>query len=96
MDNNHDCSSFYLEPIQPIHIQAPQPTLVLQSDYNRLRAELNSRVRPPGSTISILSDFLHVRYFYFFYFSSGLSLSSQCQFEQSISTTYISTYGYTR
>ena len=38
-----------LEPLPPIHIQAPQPTLVLQSDLGRLRAELNSRVRPPGN-----------------------------------------------
>lgn len=43
-ETGHD---IHLEPIPPIHIQAPQPTLVLQSDYNRLRAELNSRVRPP-------------------------------------------------
>ncbi|CAF1486033.1 unnamed protein product, partial [Adineta ricciae] len=34
------------EPLPPIYIQAPQPTIILRSDMNRLRAELNSTVRP--------------------------------------------------
>ena len=37
-----------LEPLPPIYIRAPQPTVILRSDLQRLRAELNSRVRPPG------------------------------------------------
>ena len=37
-----------LEPLPPIFIRAPQPTVILQSDLHRLRAELGSRVRPPG------------------------------------------------
>ncbi|UJR33768.1 hypothetical protein I4U23_021195 [Adineta vaga] len=35
-----------LEPLPPIYIQAPQPTIILRSDINRLRTELNSTVRP--------------------------------------------------
>jgi hypothetical protein len=38
----------FLEPLPPIYIRAPQPTIILRSDLHRLRAELNSRVRPPG------------------------------------------------
>lgn len=37
-----------LEPLSPIYIRAPQPTIILQSDLRRLRAELGNRVRPPG------------------------------------------------
>lgn len=51
-----------LEPIPPIHIQAPQPTLVLQTDYARLRAELNSQVRPPGE-LSLWSFKLKERFY---------------------------------
>lgn len=40
-------SGTFLEPLPPIYIRAPQPTVILQSDLSRLRAELNSRVRPP-------------------------------------------------
>ncbi|CAF3677041.1 unnamed protein product [Rotaria sordida] len=41
-------SDSYLEPLAPIYIRAPQPTIILQSDLHRLRAELGNRVRPPG------------------------------------------------
>jgi hypothetical protein len=40
-------SGNYLEPLSPVYIQAPQPTIVLRSDLHRLRAELGNRVRPP-------------------------------------------------
>ncbi|CAF1236888.1 unnamed protein product [Rotaria magnacalcarata] len=45
----HDDSSSgtYMEPLAPIYIRAPQPTIILQSDLHRLRAELGNRVRPP-------------------------------------------------
>ena len=39
-----------LEPLPPIYIQAPQPTIILRSDMHRLRAELNSTVRPQGTS----------------------------------------------
>jgi hypothetical protein len=38
----------FLEPLPPIYIRAPQPTVILRSDLHRLRAELGNRVRPPG------------------------------------------------
>lgn len=44
----HQCNYKLLEPLPPIFIRAPQPTVILRSDLNRLRAELNSRVRPPS------------------------------------------------
>ncbi|CAF4772961.1 unnamed protein product, partial [Rotaria socialis] len=40
-------SGAYMEPLAPIYIRAPQPTIILQSDLHRLRAELGNRVRPP-------------------------------------------------
>ncbi|CAF0803437.1 unnamed protein product [Adineta steineri] len=36
----------FFEPLPPIYIEAPQPTIILRSDINRLRAELNNSVRP--------------------------------------------------
>ncbi|CAF4221223.1 unnamed protein product, partial [Rotaria sp. Silwood2] len=39
-------SGDYLEPLAPIYIRAPQPTIILRSDLHRLRAELGNRVRP--------------------------------------------------
>ncbi|CAF4786898.1 unnamed protein product, partial [Rotaria sp. Silwood1] len=40
-------SGDYLEPLAPIYLHAPQPTIILRSDLHRLRAELGNRVRPP-------------------------------------------------
>ncbi|CAF3348361.1 unnamed protein product [Rotaria sp. Silwood1] len=42
-------SGDYLEPLAPIYLHAPQPTIILRSDLHRLRAELGNRVRPPGN-----------------------------------------------
>lgn len=38
-------ASQYLEPLPPIHIRAPNPTIILRSDLNRLRAEFERTVR---------------------------------------------------
>ncbi len=56
----------FLEPLAPIYIRAPQPTIILQSDLHRLRAELNSRVRPPGKKKKkvIISILIHTCIFF--------------------------------
>ena len=43
-----DLMFFFVEPLPPIHIRAPNPTIILQSDLNRLRAEFQHNVRARG------------------------------------------------
>lgn len=39
----------FLEPLAPIYIRAPDPSIILRSDLHRLRAQLT--VRPPGNNL---------------------------------------------
>ena len=43
-----------LEPISPIYIRAPNPSIILRSDLHRLRAQLTAR--PPGNDVSLTSN----------------------------------------
>jgi hypothetical protein len=38
---------FFLEPLSPIYIRAPHPSIILRSDLHRLRAQL--KAHPPGN-----------------------------------------------
>jgi hypothetical protein len=41
-----------LEPLSPIYIRAPNPSIILRSDLHRLRAQLTAR--PPGNNFYLI------------------------------------------
>jgi len=71
----------FLEPLSPIYIRAPNPTIILRSDLHRLRSQLNAR--PPGKNNS-KTNFQKKKKPFF-------SRRSSCSKYKSISSTKFST-----